>query len=56
MVTCGVPGYTNRVEKNSNIITIAIVIIIIIIIIIIIRIIITNPPRPGNTGLMSSGG
>ena len=48
MVTCGVPGYTNRVEKNSNIITIAIVIIIIIII--------TNPPRPGNTGLMSSGG
>ena len=52
MVTCGVPGYTNRVEKNSNIITIAIVIIIIIIIIIII----TNPPRPGNTGLMSSGG
>ena len=48
MVTCGVPGYTNRVEKNSNIITIAIIIIIIIII--------TNPPRPGNTGLMSSGG
>ena len=46
----------NNNNNKNNIMIIIIIIIIIITIIIIIIIIINNSPRPGNTGLMYSGG